>query len=63
MNHRTLHPQSTGTIFRWPLAIGFASIGGLVLGLTGDGLRDVAAWILVGSAPAVLIAGLLRRSR
>ena len=63
MSHRTLHQQSTGRIFRWPIAIGVASIAGLVLGLTGDGLRDVAAWVLVGIAPAVLIVGLLRRSR
>lgn len=62
MSHRTSHPQTNRQIFAWPAAIGCAAIAGLVLGLTGDGLRDLAAWILVGLAPIIIVAALLRRS-
>jgi len=62
MSHRTRHRQSTATVFRWPIAIGVASIAGLVLGLTGDDARDLLAWILVGIAPAVIFAALVRRT-
>ena len=31
-----------------------------VLGLTGDGLRDLACWVLLGLAPLVIMAALLR---
>lgn len=62
MNHRTRHRQSNAQVFAWPAAIGLAAIAGLVLGLTGDGARDLAAWILVGIAPLTLAAALLRRS-
>lgn len=53
--------QPTRTVFAWPLALGIATLAGLVLGLTGDGLRDVAAWTLLGLAPLVILAALLRR--
>lgn len=49
-------------IFTIPSAIGAASLLGLVLGLTGDGLRDLLAWLLVGLAPFTITAVLLRRS-
>lgn len=62
MSHRTSHRQSTAQVFAWPAAIGCAAIAGLVLGLTGDGLRDLAAWLLVGIAPLTIIAALLRRT-
>ena len=62
MSHRTSHRQSTAQVFAWPAAIGCAVLAGLVLGLTGDGLRDLAAWLLVGIAPLVIILVLLRPS-
>ena len=49
------------TIFAAPAAIGLASLLGLLLGLTGDGLVDFLAWLLVGLAPVTIGAVLLRR--
>ena len=48
-------------VFAIPLAVGVASIVGLLLGLTGDGLRDAAAWLLVGLAPLTILSALMRR--
>ena len=53
--------KSVARVFAMPLLVGLASIAGLVLGLTGEGWRDFAAWLLVGLAPLVLVAMLLRR--
>ncbi|MBY6013294.1 hypothetical protein KUV75_00025 [Qipengyuania gaetbuli] len=50
------------TIFAVPAAIGAASLLGLFIGLTGDGLGDLVAWLLVGLAPFTIAAVLLRRS-
>jgi uncharacterized membrane protein YjjP (DUF1212 family) len=47
-------------VFAWPLALFAATVGGLVLGLTGEGWRDAAAWLLLGSVPAVIIFALSR---
>ncbi|WBY16744.1 hypothetical protein PF049_00825 [Erythrobacteraceae bacterium WH01K] len=47
-------------IFAWPLALGIACLAGLVLGLTGDGWRDLAAWLLLGAMPLVILAASLR---
>lgn len=49
-------------VFAIPLVIGIASLLGLVLGLTGDGVRDILAWLLVGLAPLTIFAALFRRS-
>ena len=51
------------SIFRWPVALAFAGIAGLVLGLVGDGLPDIASWIFLGAMPAVIAAGWMRRTR
>lgn len=59
MSSRGRHPRH---IFAIPAAIGLASLLGLFLGLTGDGLRDVLAWLLVGIAPFTIATVLLRRS-
>jgi len=56
-HYRRSHP-----IFAIPAAIGAASFVGLFLGLTGDGLGDLLAWLLVGLAPFTIGAVLLRRS-
>lgn len=53
--------QSTGRIFLWPLVLGVATLAGLILGLTGDGWRDIAAWLLLGLCPLVILGALLRR--
>tara|TARA_R110002072_G_scaffold22383_15_gene78165 strand:+ start:4597 stop:4803 length:207 start_codon:yes stop_codon:yes gene_type:complete len=53
--------QTTARIFLWPLALGVASLAGLILGLTGDGWRDIAAWLLLGLCPLVILGALLRR--
>ena len=58
MKHRT---NPTSSIFKVPAAIGTATLVGLVLGLTGDGWRDVLAWLLAGLAPITIAAVLLRR--
>lgn len=63
MNTRTRHRQSALQVFAWPLVIGLAAIAGLVLGLTGEGLPDIAAWLLVGFVPAVAISRAVRRAR
>lgn len=54
--------RPTRTIFAVPAAIGAASLLGLFLGLTGDGLGDLLAWLLVGLAPFTIAVLLLRRS-
>ncbi|MBX7501694.1 hypothetical protein K3181_09590 [Qipengyuania sp. YG27] len=54
--------RPTRTIFTIPAAIGASSLLGLFLGLTGDGLGDLFAWLLVGLAPFTMAAVLLRRS-
>lgn len=58
-----LAPRPTRHIFRWPLLLGVATLAGLVLGLTGDGMPDLLAWLLVGLAPLVILVALLRRER
>jgi hypothetical protein len=52
--------RSNLEVFAWPLVLGLASLLGLVLGLTGDGVRDLACWALLGLAPLVIIGALLR---
>lgn len=49
-------------VFAWPLALFAATVMGLVLGLTGEGWRDAAAWLLLGSVPAVIAFALSRKS-
>ncbi len=48
-------PQAKRRIFAVPALIALASIGGLLLGLTGDGVRDIAAWALL-ALPILAIA-------
>ena len=46
----------------WPILLGLVSLGGLVIGLLGDGWYDVAAGLAV-AAPVVAIAWSLARAR
>lgn len=55
-------PIRARRIFAWPIAIGVAGTCGLVLGLAGDGPPDIAAWLLVGIAPLVILRALLAKS-
>lgn len=48
-------------IFAIPLLLALASIAGLVIALTGDGLRDAASWIAL--AVPVLAVGWAMRAR
>ena len=40
-------PQSNARVFAIPLLLALVSLAGLVIGLTGDGWRDVLAAILL----------------
>jgi|GEM_PF-408382 len=52
--------RSIGAIFAWPLLIGMLSLVGLVIGLTGDGARDLIAWLLLGSTIVAIAIAILR---
>ena len=41
--------RGMGAIFAWPLLLAVLSLVGLIVGLTGDGARDVVAWLLLGT--------------
>jgi hypothetical protein len=50
-------------IFAIPLLLAIASLAGLIVALTGDGLRDAASWIALGiPVLAVIWAMRVRRS-
>ena len=49
-------------IFALPLAIALASLIGLVVALTGDGLRDAASWVALG-IPVLAVGWALRARR
>ena len=55
--------RSTRAIFAWPMIIAALSLIGLVAGLTGDGARDVLAWLLLGSAPVAIAFAYWRAGR
>lgn len=54
--------RTSVSVFRWPVCFALASLAGLVLGLTGDGVRDWAAWVLLGSVPLFIAVAFWRRS-
>ena len=54
-------PGSPRAIFALPVALALVSIVGLVVALTGNGLRDVAAWAAL--AIPVLVVGWAMRNR
>ncbi|WP_338445398.1 hypothetical protein V5F89_09420 [Pelagerythrobacter marensis] len=53
-------PRGPARVFAIPAAIFAASGAGLVLGLTGDGLRDAAAWLFL-SLPLLALGAAWRR--
>lgn len=59
--NRARTPRPLLAIFAWPVAIFLLGIAGLVIALTGDGWRDVAAWAAL-LAP-ITAAGWAMRAR
>ena len=53
--------RTNAQVFAWPLALALASLLGLISGLTGDGIRDLICWVLLGLVPLVIIGALARR--
>ena len=53
--------HSLGAIFAIPLLLALVSIAGLVVALTGDGVRDAASWAAL--AIPVLAVGWAMRTR
>nr|WP_315458054.1 hypothetical protein [uncultured Sphingorhabdus sp.] len=49
-------------IFTVPFVLAFATVAGLILGLTGDGLRDGIACLLLFLPLAIFAARWLQRS-
>ena len=39
--------RNIGQIFAVPLLLALATLAGLVMGLTGGGMRDLLAWLLM----------------
>lgn len=56
-----MRKQSLRAIFAMPLLLALVSIVGLVVALTGDGLRDAVAWAAL--AMPVLAIGWAMRAR
>lgn len=54
--------QSLGAIFAIPLLLAIISIAGLVVALTGDGLRDAAAWLAL-AIPVAAVAWAMKARR
>lgn len=51
---RSGRANSLWGIFRWPIVIAVASIGGLVSALVGNGWADVLSWLLLGGMIVVM---------
>jgi hypothetical protein len=54
-------PRGTWTIFAVPLLLAVLTLLGLVVGLTGEGVRDLIAWLLLTPVPGVLVWAWFRR--
>ncbi len=52
--------RSNWRVFAWPIAIGSASLVGLVSALVGDGAYDALSWLLLGGAVALVVARISR---
>lgn len=50
-------------VFALPLVLFAASVGGLVLGLTGEGAPDLAAWALLSLPLLAVLVAWRRRAR
>ncbi|WP_298287484.1 hypothetical protein [Novosphingobium sp.] len=56
-------PQTTRTILALPLLLAALALAGLVLGLTGDGWRDVLSVALLALPCALFVIHWRRRTR
>lgn len=54
-------PHRPGAIFAAPFLIAVASIVGLVVALTGDGLRNIASWVALAIPIAAVVWAMLAR--
>ncbi len=54
--------RSLRAIFFIPLLLALASVAGLVIALTGDGLRDAASWAAL-AIPVVAVGWAMRAHR
>ena len=45
--------NSTWKIWRWPLVLSLASLGGLISAVLADGWWDALSWLLLGGVIAV----------
>ena len=62
MNRRASR-AGVGRVFAVPAALGIATVAGLVIGLTGDGVADVIAWLLLAVPLGALLLAWARRER
>jgi uncharacterized membrane protein len=54
--------RSLRAIFAIPLLLGLVSVAGLVIALTGDGLRDAASWAAL-AIPALAVGWAMHARR
>jgi hypothetical protein len=54
--------RSFARVFAVPLALALATLAGLVIGLTGEGARDLLAWLLLAPLPLVFAVAWARRA-
>lgn len=59
---RRIGPQRAASVLAMPALLLVASLTGLILGLTGDGWRDVAASLFLALPVLVFLRSWLRRS-
>ncbi len=59
---RRIGPQRAASVLAIPALLLIASLTGLILGLTGDGWRDVAASLFLALPVLIFLRSWLRRS-
>lgn len=59
---RRIGPRGGASVLAIPALLLLASLAGLILGLTGDGWRDVAASLLLALPVLISLRSWLRRS-
>lgn len=59
---RRIGPQRAASVLAMPALLLIASLTGLILGLTGDGWRDVAASLFLALPVLIFLRSWLRRS-
>lgn len=59
---RRIGPQRAASVLAMPAMLLVASLTGLILGLTGDGWRDIAASLFLALPVLIFLRSWLRRS-